>query len=159
MSLLSTFVSTAIGQVGYQAGADYDNKYGVWFGENNVPWCAIFVAWCASTAGNQTNAATAASPYVYDITASVQTLYTWYGDNNRALAINNTNPSSANYPKVGDIAFINGTATHCGIIVEVTSTTITTVEGDYDSGVAEVTYQMSTLMSGSNVLSYLGNNN
>jgi hypothetical protein len=27
------------------------NKYGEWFGLNNVSWCAIFVSWCYARAG------------------------------------------------------------------------------------------------------------
>ncbi|MFZ1704453.1 MAG: CHAP domain-containing protein [Saprospiraceae bacterium] len=28
-------------------------KYGTWFSLSGVPWCAIFVSWCYSMAGNQ----------------------------------------------------------------------------------------------------------
>lgn len=156
---LSTFVQVANGEVGYVEGPDNDTKYGRWFGMNNEPWCAIFVSWCANQADILTTAATASEPYVYK-TASVQTMYNWYRNNNRNLTIS-TNPSSANYPKVGDLVFINGTSTHIGIIVAVSSSTITTVEGNSSDQVAKVNYSMSTLKdsSGTKTLSYLGSNN
>ena len=30
---------------------DNINKYGKWYGDNGVPWCAIYVSWCANEAG------------------------------------------------------------------------------------------------------------
>lgn len=42
MSLRMNMVNTAISQVGTLEGANNNNKYGVWFGMNNVAWCAIF---------------------------------------------------------------------------------------------------------------------
>ena len=116
-------------------------------------------SWCANQAGILTTQSTASEPYVYK-TASVQTMYNWYRNNSRNLTIS-TNPSSANYPKVGDLVFINGTAEHIGIIVAVSSSTITTVEGNSSDQVESVSYSMSTLKnsSGSKTLSYLGSNN
>lgn len=156
---LSDFVQVANGEVGYVEGPNNDTKYGVWFGMNNQPWCSIFVSWCANQAGILTTQSTASEPYVYK-TASVQTMYNWYRNNSRNLTIS-TNPSSANYPKVGDLVFINGTAEHIGIIVAVSSSTITTVEGNSSDQVETVSYSMSTLKnsSGSKTLSYLGSNN
>ncbi|AGL03328.1 CHAP domain-containing protein [Desulfoscipio gibsoniae] len=155
---LSTFVQTANGEVGYTEGPNNDTKYGLWFGLNYQPWCSIFVAWCANEAGILTTAATASEPNVYK-TASVQTLYNWYASNRRNLTPS-TNPSSANYPKVGDLAFIDGTSNHVGIIVAVSSTSITTVEGNISDQVTKVTYSMSTLRnSNGNTISYLGSNN
>ncbi|MCM3127919.1 MULTISPECIES: peptidoglycan-binding protein [unclassified Paenibacillus] len=52
MSLRMNMVNTAISQVGTLEGANNNNKYGVWFGMNNVAWCAIFVSWCATNSGN-----------------------------------------------------------------------------------------------------------
>ena len=30
---------------------DNINKYGKWYGDNGVPWCAIYVSWCANEVG------------------------------------------------------------------------------------------------------------
>lgn len=52
MSLRMNMVNTAISQIGTLEGKNNDNKYGRWFGMNNVAWCAIFVSWCAAKSGN-----------------------------------------------------------------------------------------------------------
>src|SRR5262249_44791055 len=38
----------AVGQIGVKESPAGSNqqKYGSWYGENGVPWCAIFVSWC-----------------------------------------------------------------------------------------------------------------
>jgi hypothetical protein len=38
---------TALGQEGYQEGANNSNKYGEWYGWDHVSWCAMYVTWCA----------------------------------------------------------------------------------------------------------------
>ncbi|WP_211750063.1 peptidoglycan-binding protein [Paenibacillus sp. Marseille-Q4541] len=52
MSLRMNMLNTAISQIGNLEGANNNNKYGVWYGLNNQPWCAIFVSWCATNSGN-----------------------------------------------------------------------------------------------------------
>ena len=41
-------IKAAESQVGYKEGRNNSNKYGKWFGWNNVSWCAIFVCWCVA---------------------------------------------------------------------------------------------------------------
>ena len=51
-------IEVAKGEVGtVETGSDM-TEYGVWYGENGEPWCAIFVAWCA----NQANVSTSIVP-------------------------------------------------------------------------------------------------
>ncbi len=38
---------------GYKEGTNNDNKFGIWYGINHQPWCAIFVSWCFHTGGSQ----------------------------------------------------------------------------------------------------------
>lgn len=45
-------LTIATSQIGYHQGANQNNKYGVWFGMNNQPWCVIFsAAWVYAQAG------------------------------------------------------------------------------------------------------------
>jgi hypothetical protein len=40
-------------------------KYGVWYGMNGVPWCAIFCTWCDQTSTNPSTALRRGSKYSY----------------------------------------------------------------------------------------------
>lgn len=48
-------INVALAEEGYKAGSNRDNKYGKWYGANNVDWCAIFISWCANQAGIPTS--------------------------------------------------------------------------------------------------------
>ena len=50
-SLGDRVVSIARQEVGYIEGYNNDNKYGLYFGANNQPWCAYFIMWCYAKAG------------------------------------------------------------------------------------------------------------
>jgi CHAP domain len=43
-------IDAAKSQLGYQETGNNDTKYGVWYGLNNQPWCAMFVSWCFNEA-------------------------------------------------------------------------------------------------------------
>lgn len=43
---VDALIATAKAQIGYKEGRNNNNKYGKEFGQNNQPWCAIFVWWC-----------------------------------------------------------------------------------------------------------------
>lgn len=43
---LEAVIKTAESQLGYKEGRNNSNKYGKWFGYNNVSWCCEFVVWC-----------------------------------------------------------------------------------------------------------------
>ncbi len=131
-SLVSNFCSIAKGEVGIQDPQENDNtKYGVWYGSNGIPWCAIFASWCANQAGILTEANNAPVPRVKKA-SSVDTMRTWYSNNNRLVTAN----VSADV-KVGDLAFFES---HVGIVVSVSGNTITLVEGNCGKNVAQYTY-------------------
>lgn len=44
-------IGVAKTQIGYTEGSGDNNKYGKYFGKNNLQWCAYFVSWCARQAG------------------------------------------------------------------------------------------------------------
>lgn len=48
---MSKIIEIASNEIGYQEGANKSNKYGQWFGLNNVSWCGIFISWCYAQAG------------------------------------------------------------------------------------------------------------
>ena len=121
---LASFVEKARAQVG-NGPHTYNSWYGV---SDTTDWCAIFVSWCAGQAGILTEESIADYPSVPK-TALVSTMYNWFRNNRRNLAPSG-DPDSPNYPRPGDIAFINGTSTHVGIIVEVNDNEIKVVEGN-----------------------------
>lgn len=43
-------IGVALTQVGYTEGYDNYTKYGEWYGYPNLPWCGMFVSWCAKEA-------------------------------------------------------------------------------------------------------------
>ena len=95
--------------------------YGQWYGMNGEPWCAMFVSWCAYQAGllNTTVPSFAYCPFGV----------------NEYIAKNLYYSAASQYsPRIGDVVFFidstDDTASHTGIIIEVTETGIKTVEGN-----------------------------
>lgn len=117
----AAFVSTAMSQVGYREGAGNNNKYGAWFGMNNVAWCVIFVCWCAAQSG-----------------APIPTRYSYVGDMSsyfQSRGLYRT-VASGYIPKAGDL-MIQGDR-HIGIVRSATRSAVYTVEGNYSDSVATV---------------------
>lgn len=48
-------IGVALTQVGYTEGYNNYTKYGEWYGYPNLPWCGMFVSWCAKEAGIPTS--------------------------------------------------------------------------------------------------------
>ncbi len=124
-------VQIALSQVGYHETGNNHTKYNAWFYQydNPVAWCAIFISWCA----NQANIPTSViAKNASSNKGSFQTAT--YGF------------SSAIQP--GDIAYIGKTggsnSSHVGLVVEVTASSITTVEGNYSDQVKRCTYNRNT---------------
>jgi hypothetical protein len=107
-------------QIGYVEGKNNHSKYGAWYGIDNAPWCAMFVSWCFTQAGQPLPAIQNAKGYAYC-------------------------PSGVNYfkkigqyyktPKVGDIVFFDwqadGISDHTGLVLEIkNSQQIITIEGN-----------------------------
>ncbi len=105
-------------QIGYTEGPDNANKYGAWYGWDNVPYCAIGLTWAAA----QVNALDimhgrfAYCPYWVQ---AFQKAGQWL--------------SHSATPQPGDIVFFDWTgwhnlAQHVGIVESVANNTLTTVE-------------------------------
>lgn len=52
MTTATQFINVARSQVGYTERANNNNKYGIWYGMNNAPYCAIGLTWCAAQLNN-----------------------------------------------------------------------------------------------------------
>lgn len=128
-------VEVAKSQVGYHEGANNYNKYAEdpritkLYGWNvqNQPWCGTFVNWCFFDAfgdigGKMTYGGSAAC-------ANQASLYRAHN-------------AFKSKPELGDQIFFysGGGINHTGIVVEVSSASIRTVEGNYSDGVNLCTY-------------------
>lgn len=110
------------------SGSNDYTKYGAWFGQNNATWCAIFVAWCADQVGS--------CPGIVPKEASPVNMMTEF----QRRGVYHRRDSGYT-PKAGDI-FFEGTseAKHTGIVISVSSTQITVVDGNYSDQVSQHTY-------------------
>lgn len=112
---------------GSSAGnGDNDTPYGMWYGENFEPWCAMFVCWCAHFSGFNKVPRYAYCPTgVDDYKAMGRFHYT-----------------GGYTPQYGDVVFYedqgSSVSTHTGIVISYNSgnNTITTVEGNAADNVA-----------------------
>ena len=124
------FINYCLSQVGYKEGKNNDNKYGVYFGMNNEPWCALFVSYCAR---------------MCDIPESIIPNYAGCGEGYRFFK---NKGEIFKYPESGDIVFFKptvsgATSSHTGVVVSVSEDYIKTVEGNASSntdGVYLMTY-------------------
>lgn len=109
-------VTVAQGEIGYKEGANNNSKYGVWYGLNYNPWCAMFVSWCANKAGISTD--------IIPKFASCSVGYNFFKSKRRIVKD----------VQAGDILFfdwnLNNTPDHVGIVEKVAGNTITTIEGN-----------------------------
>ena len=51
---IESVIRRAEAELGYKEGRNNSNKYGKWFGMNNVSWCCIFVVYCFAHALGET---------------------------------------------------------------------------------------------------------
>lgn len=114
MSAYDDIVQTAAADIGYKEGPGNANKYGAWYGWNNVAWCMIAVQYWHDKIGYTL-------PYK---TASCSALLAWYRKNmpERVLAA----------PKKG--AIIIYSFGHTGICESWTSSAVTAIEGNTSKG-------------------------
>ncbi|MGI5906858.1 MAG: peptidoglycan-binding protein [Candidatus Pararuminococcus gallinarum] len=123
--------------LGFEEDTDSNNHglnitpYGQWYGLNAEPWCAMFVTFCAKKAGL---IGIKVPEYCYCPTGQ-----NWYKNRGRYYT-----HGSDYIPKPGDIIFFysseQGRVAHTGIVVEVTDTHVTTIEGNADNAVRMRTY-------------------
>ena len=129
-------VQLAYDQVGYKEGPNNYNKYAdslyiqklYGWGVQNQPWCAIFINWLFLTA------------FGYDDGSAM----TYGGSPACSIAAQNykNNNAWSMNPRKGDQIFFNisGGINHTGIVVDVSGSTITTIEGNSSDSVAKRTY-------------------
>lgn len=147
--LCSEFVAVAEDEVGYlekksnanlddftaNAGSGNYTKYGEWYGNNGQPWCAMFVSWCA----NQAEVPTTVIPKYQSCTTGMNTFID-------AGRFNYSSTYGGSYtPKVGDIFFTGSSKTsssHTGIVVAVSGSQITVVDGNWSDQVSRHTYKL-----------------
>jgi hypothetical protein len=110
-------VALALTQVGTSESPPGSNrqKYGVWYGFNGVPWCAIYVSWVLAHAGNT-------SGYRF---ASTAVSVSWARQRGRLVPLS--------YARPGDVLvkLYSGTSGHTGMATDAPAGgRVRTVEGN-----------------------------
>lgn len=109
-------IITAIRDLGYHEGKNKQNKFGAWYGWNNVAWCMQAVQYWYAMSGN---------PLPFK-TASCGELLNYYKKNDPDCIVKD--------PVEGCIVIFNfpgGSPTdHTGLFVSKTDSTITTIDGN-----------------------------
>lgn len=108
--------------------------YGEWYGIQGGAWCAMFVSWCAKQAG------------ILETTVP-RFAYCPYGVNAYRNKGKFYSRGGGYTPKPGDTIFfwnsVDRVVGHTGIVISVTSTTVTTIEGNAHDAVTKKTYSRS----------------
>lgn len=108
--------------------------YGEWYGIQGGAWCAMFVSWCAKQAG------------ILETTVP-RFAYCPYGVNAYRNKGKFYSRGGGYTPKPGDTIFfwnsVDRVVGHTGIVISVTSTTVTTIEGNARDAVTKKTYSRS----------------
>jgi hypothetical protein len=120
MGTLARTLEIARAELGYTESPANSNKtkYGLWFGVNGQPWCAIFVCWVMSQAG-----------VPYSKQAYTPSLAQWYKSQGRWSTT----------PHAGDVVFFDfpgghDRIEHTGIVESVGNGYIVTIEGNTSLG-------------------------
>ncbi len=139
-------VAIARTQVGYHEDSS-GTKYGAWwksytnssYNFTTAAWCVMFVLWCQYQSG--------CTDATKGMSAAASSLLSKYQSGKNGCAAYGFN--SGYTPKPGDVIFVgysgnSGYTDHVGLIVEVTDSTIYTIEGNYNDQVSNVKYSTST---------------
>lgn len=122
--MINKILEIARAELGYKEGSNNNTKFGEDYGLNYNPWCQMFMWWCANRAGIGED--------IIPKTASCPTAYRWFKGKGQVVP--------APEAKAGDIIFYqwNGSknADHVGIVENVQSNIITTIEGNFNDTVA-----------------------
>lgn len=119
--VINRLIGVAGSQVGQHEGHDSsgwnnDVIYAKWYGMNGSAWCAMFVSWCAATAGIPSS--------VILKHAYTPTGYKWFQDKGEEVST----------PKRGDIFYLysssQGIVHHVGIVESVSPGYVHTIEGN-----------------------------
>ena len=131
---ISQVVSLAYDQVGYREGPNNYNKYAedpdvckaIGWNVQNQPWCAVFCCWLFI------NSFSNGEEMMYGCSAGCAVQAGYYQSNNAFFYT----------PEKGDQIFFyaDGGINHTGIVVDISGSTITTVEGNYSDSVCQNTY-------------------
>ncbi len=112
-------VATARSQLGYRS-TRLKSKFNKWTDSVGQPWCSAFVSWVSAASGNGGVVPKRARLHQL-IPVAKERMRTYKN-------------SSKREPRLGTLAFFDfgrsGTATHIGIVIAATSTTLTTLEGN-----------------------------
>lgn len=124
---------------GNSTGNGNYTKYGAWYGINPGSWCAMFVSWCANQAGIPSS--------VIPKHASCDIGMNWFKNNGRwgwGKYWANNKGYTTYTPKAGDIVYFgNGNlndSTHVGIVYNVDSSYVYTIEGNTSGKCAYKSY-------------------
>lgn len=122
-----TVIKWAASQVGYAESPPGSNRvkyWDDWPGWQGQPWCVAFLYWVFHHAGEGSAFFAGAK------TASCGTLYRWYKEQDQTVPKHDVQP--------GDIVILNFKGTmetqHCGLVVDVGSNWIQTIEGNTSPG-------------------------
>lgn len=133
MTKKELFVKIAEGELGVSAPRG-DDKYIEWYGGfgNDVPWCAIFVSWCAHMAGLGED--------------SVPKHASCTLGRNMFRAKGRFHSGDGYIPKPGDLVYFDwdgsGDCDHVGIVKSANSVSFTTIEGNSANAVRQRIYLM-----------------
>lgn len=120
MTTVKKVLEIASKEIGYQETGNNNNKYGVWYGLNNQPWCYIFVSWVLNQAGLKVEKC-ASCPVGFEYYKSNLKLFT--------------------FPVPGDLAFFcwnpSKIPQHIGIVEKINNDgTFISIEGNTSSGLS-----------------------
>ena len=133
---LERFVNIAKYEADWGYHEDNENNitpYGQWYGLNGNAWCAMFVSLCAHYAG---------------ITDTLVPKYSWCPSGVSWYKSKGRYHVSGNgyVPKIGDIIFFYnaqaGRVSHTGIVIDGTTTHVSTIEGNSSDGVRHKIYNL-----------------
>lgn len=134
MSQIDKLLGVARAELGTKYADGGNSKYIMWFGgfALNVPWCAIFVSWCA----NQAGVATSIIPKY----ASCDLGMEWFKKRNLFKL------RGAYVPKKGDIIFfgVPTDSNHTGIVESCDGRKVHTIEGNTSRMVARRVYDLTS---------------
>lgn len=147
MSQREEIIAVAAKEIGYKEYQGNNNKFGVWYGMNNQPWCDIFISWCAHEAGLQN---------IIPKNAYVPDRMTYY------KKLNAFYKRGTYTPKPGDLVLfdfsLNDTPDHIGFAYEVKGSTLYTIEGNTtkngESSNGDGVYKKSRNINSSTILGY-----
>lgn len=120
MSQREEIIAVAAAEIGYKEYQGNNNKYGVWYGMNNQPWCAMFVSWCADQVGALGNNNKSG---IIPRTAWVPDYQTYY------IKLGRYKPKGSYTPCPGDI-IIYGSNSHVGLVESCVGGKVITIEGN-----------------------------